>query len=265
MIEFPLCKRCNLFKLPKDILHDPRMPGGYRKTCKKCTAQRAYLKQHGTLDGWVAWHTKRMPNQPPEVLEARRQRERDLEKVRYHKDVEKARAKTRRNRAKRRDVERASQRQRYAENPEKYRKQAATWRANNYEKALEVQRKSQNKRRKNDPEHFREINRDYIRRNPGHSTPNGAKYRARKRAIPVIDTVTVAALHKRDKGICSLCGKRVSLKLKFPHPMSATIEHIIPVSQEGSEHSFKNTALAHYSCNSSKQNRAVTQQLRLFG
>ena len=36
------------------------------------------------------------------------------------------------------------------------------------------------------------------------------------------------------------------------HPMSATVDHIVPVSDAASEHSYANTQLAHFDCNRRK-------------
>ena len=33
--------------------------------------------------------------------------------------------------------------------------------------------------------------------------------------------------------ICGICGKAVDKSLKYPHPLSACIDHIIPVSKGG--------------------------------
>jgi 5-methylcytosine-specific restriction endonuclease McrA len=63
-------------------------------------------------------------------------------------------------------------------------------------------------------------------------------------------------LYKRDKGICQLCLKRCTRE-------DASRDHVIPIS-EGGEHSYKNCVLAHLRCNSSKGNRKIAQQQRLF-
>ncbi len=49
--------------------------------------------------------------------------------------------------------------------------------------------------------------------------------------------------------VCALCGKPVDFSLKWPDPMSATIDHIIPVSKGGSPDAIENMQLAHLSCN----------------
>lgn len=87
--------------------------------------------------------------------------------------------------------------------------------------------------------------------------------RLKRQQAPMIETVDIQVLYARDKGICSLCLKPVDMRLKFPHPESPTVDHIIPLSR-GGEESYRNTALAHFGCNTRKNNREVTQQMRLF-
>jgi hypothetical protein len=63
--------------------------------------------------------------------------------------------------------------------------------------------------------------------------------------------------------MCGICGKKVNKKHKHPHKQAATLDHIIPLSK-GGKHEKKNVQLAHYSCNSRKNNRVGIDQLRLF-
>lgn len=69
--------------------------------------------------------------------------------------------------------------------------------------------------------------------------------------------------------ICALCGKPVDKKLKYPHPMCATVDHIIPVSKGGHPSSIDNLQLAHFSCNRQKWDRVQaevqTDKLRTQG
>lgn len=69
---------------------------------------------------------------------------------------------------------------------------------------------------------------------------------------------------KRDGWVCHLCGKRVNKALGFPHPMSASVDHLIPRSLQGHDDDA-NLALAHFRCNVVKGNRPVGEQLRLIG
>jgi HNH endonuclease len=88
------------------------------------------------------------------------------------------------------------------------------------------------------------------------------KRRALAKSIPYIEEVDIAVLFVRDRGMCSICHKRVR---RFKDgSIEGSRDHIIPVTIPGSEHSYKNMALAHTWCNSRKGNRAIPQQMRLF-
>ena len=54
---------------------------------------------------------------------------------------------------------------------------------------------------------------------------------------------------------CAICGQPVDFSLKFPDPMSATIDHIIPVSKGGHPSDINNMQLAHLACNNAKRNK----------
>ena len=59
---------------------------------------------------------------------------------------------------------------------------------------------------------------------------------------------------------CALCGKPVDFSLKFPDPMSPTVDHIVPIAKGGHPSALENLQLAHLSCNRRKgQNFAVRQ------
>ena len=51
---------------------------------------------------------------------------------------------------------------------------------------------------------------------------------------------------------CALCGRPVDFSLKHPDPMSATIDHIIPIGRGGHPSDIGNMQLAHFACNRSK-------------
>jgi len=81
-----------------------------------------------------------------------------------------------------------------------------------------------------------------------------------------VEPVSRTEIFKRDGWRCHICGRKVNPKLKSPHPMSATIDHIIPLAAGGT-HEPKNVALAHMICNSRKGSgiQPGGDQLRLFG
>lgn len=56
---------------------------------------------------------------------------------------------------------------------------------------------------------------------------------------------------------CGICGKPVDFSLKYPHPFSKCIDHIIPVSRGGHPSDIDNLQLAHWSCNRAKSNKIV--------
>ena len=51
---------------------------------------------------------------------------------------------------------------------------------------------------------------------------------------------------------CGVCGKPVDKTLRWPHPMSATVDHIISVSKGGHPSDIDNLQLAHWCCNRAK-------------
>lgn len=77
-----------------------------------------------------------------------------------------------------------------------------------------------------------------------------------------IDLINRTKIFERDNWRCQLCGKKINPKLKFPHPMSATIDHIIPLC-DGGEHTERNLQAAHFICNSRRQDKGIVQ-LRLM-
>jgi predicted nucleic acid-binding Zn ribbon protein len=77
-----------------------------------------------------------------------------------------------------------------------------------------------------------------------------------------VEKVNRKEIYERDKWICQLCGCKVDKRIKYPHIMSASLDHIIPIA-EGGTHESKNCQLAHFICNSKKSNRALNEQLRL--
>jgi hypothetical protein len=67
----------------------------------------------------------------------------------------------------------------------------------------------------------------------------------------------------RDKWICQVCAKRVDPKLRDPHPGSASLDHVIPRSENGTD-AKANMRLAHRGCNSARNNRGGNEQLALL-
>lgn len=55
--------------------------------------------------------------------------------------------------------------------------------------------------------------------------------------------------------VCGICGQPVDKSLKFPHPMSATVDHIIPIERGGHPSAIENLQLAHFACNNAKRTK----------
>lgn len=58
--------------------------------------------------------------------------------------------------------------------------------------------------------------------------------------------------------ICGICGKPVEKnKYKYPHPLSAVVDHIIPIDKGGHPCDIENLQLAHRTCNTQKSNKFI--------
>ena len=59
----------------------------------------------------------------------------------------------------------------------------------------------------------------------------------------------------KTQGVCGICGGPVDFTLRFPDPMSPTVDHIIPVSKGGHPSALENLQLAHRCCNRQKSDK----------
>lgn len=62
---------------------------------------------------------------------------------------------------------------------------------------------------------------------------------------------------ERDGYLCKLCGLPLDMDAKFPHPLSPTLDHIIPINK-GGHHLYTNLQAAHFRCNTAKGDRILT-------
>lgn len=79
------------------------------------------------------------------------------------------------------------------------------------------------------------------------------------------EAINEKIIYLRDGWVCQHCKIKVNKQLKWPDPMSASLDHIVPLSQGGS-HTYNNVQLAHLRCNLTKNNNILPQgeQLRMF-
>ena len=94
-------------------------------------------------------------------------------------------------------------------------------------------------------------------------TARNRRRRARQRQATVV-VFDEHAIFERDGWRCHLCGGRIDRRTKFPHPRSASLDHVVPLARGGG-HSPNNLRCAHLGCNSRKGDRAVGEQLLLIG
>lgn len=78
---------------------------------------------------------------------------------------------------------------------------------------------------------------------PDRNGPHRAQFEANRKIILATQSV------------CAICGKPVDKSLKYPHPMSATVDHIIPISRHGHPSDISNLQLAHRWCNRQKSDK----------
>ena len=57
--------------------------------------------------------------------------------------------------------------------------------------------------------------------------------------------------------VCGICGKPVDFSFRYPHPLSPTVDHIIPVSKGGHPTDISNLQLAHRCCNRQKSDKLI--------
>ena len=59
----------------------------------------------------------------------------------------------------------------------------------------------------------------------------------------------------KTQNTCGICGKPVDFLIKYPDPLSATIDHIVPVAKNGHPSDIENLQLSHFSCNRQKSDK----------
>ena len=90
----------------------------------------------------------------------------------------------------------------------------------------------------------------------GYDWSSMAVSRARRLGATVIEPFDRETVFARDDWTCYLCALPVSRDASAFDPDSATVDHVVPLSQ-GGEHSMCNARTAHLRCNSAKQDRFV--------
>lgn len=83
---------------------------------------------------------------------------------------------------------------------------------------------------------------------------------AQKKA-PGSEPVNRFEVFDRDGWICSICEEPVDKTLEYPDPMSASLDHDVPLAL-GGEHTYNNSRCTHLFCNLSKGARLLAELRR---
>ena len=59
--------------------------------------------------------------------------------------------------------------------------------------------------------------------------------------------------------VCGICGKPVDFSLRYPHPLSPCIDHIIPIAKGGHPSDIENMQLSHWTCNRMKSDKIFSK------
>ena len=62
------------------------------------------------------------------------------------------------------------------------------------------------------------------------------------------------------QNVCGICGQEIDPAYKNPHPLSATVDHIIPVSKGGHPSDLGNLQAAHRCCNLLKKDKLFIEE-----
>ncbi|MCC8181537.1 MAG: HNH endonuclease [Clostridiales bacterium] len=87
-----------------------------------------------------------------------------------------------------------------------------------------------------------------MRNRPDHDGTHRLAFERNKKKIYATQTV------------CGICGRPVDFRLKYPHPLSPCIDHIIPIAKGGHPSDLDNLQLAHWTCNRQKSDKLRTRQ-----
>lgn len=82
--------------------------------------------------------------------------------------------------------------------------------------------------------------------------------RARKRGADA-EPVDKYVVFERDGWVCVVCCKPIDPELRYPHPRSASLDHVIPLAVYPPQHNYANAAAAHLACNRRKGSKPLSE------
>lgn len=231
-----VCAGCHVDKPLDDFTFHKVGKYGRNARCRECTRAENKASRDADPEATREYGRQRYHNNPeyretlkeyerrPEVRERKRVRAKDW----YWENVERAAESAKAYREANRERLNAASRARYWADPEAARATTQRWQANNPDKIAA-----------------------------------GLARRAQRELDAFVEEVPLLEIAERDGWKCHICRKKVDPKFKYPHPMSATRDHLIPLSH-GGLHEKRNVKLAHWDCNR-RRHDGGTAQLRLIG
>lgn len=115
------------------------------------------------------------------------------------------------------------------------------------------------KYRQSHPEKSKIYSRRYYEKHPDLYRDAAKRRRTLINGIKTEKIISIE-IYNRDGWICGLCHKKVDKNLKYPDPMSASLDHIVPIFFGGT-HTYDNVQCSHLSCNRKAHTGGVKQLL----
>lgn len=66
----------------------------------------------------------------------------------------------------------------------------------------------------------------------------------------------------KTQSVCGICGREIDKTLRYPNPLSAVVDHIIPLAKGGHPSDIENLQLAHWQCNSRKSDKLFKEKTK---
>ena len=201
-------KRCSGCGLEKDLTEFHRAKANKDGLCGQCKICRCAYTVQ-----YNSLHPQEIKDNKLQWQRANRSKLNFKERDRYHADIDRSRMLSRSRQEGRKERKAEYTHQRRLANLEKERERCRIWDKQNQQMVADRQ----------------------------------GRRRARKKNLTV-EMFSRIEIFERDQWVCQLCNKNVDSTLKYPNPLSSSLDHIIPISRNGT-HERKNTQLAHLICN----------------
>jgi hypothetical protein len=114
--------------------------------------------------------------------------------------------------------------------------------------------------RANNPEKARQLNKNWEDANPDKKKSkvinSSINRRGREKAV-FSEKINSIEIYERDRWVCHICKSPIDRYAKSPHPLSPSLDHVIPLSR-GGHHSALNIKSSHLRCNLKKHTSIIS-------